>query len=239
MLTKVLFLPGLLCNSRLFLAQIEHLQGLGMQCAVGDLSHADNIPALADEVAGRYFQDAQQWHIVALSMGGYVAFELLQRYSGHIARLALLHTSARADTDEQTQTRRSLIQLAQQGRFKGVTPRLLPRLLSPANLNRPEITDVIQTMAGEVGKEAFVRQQQAILSRPDRRAFLPTLRLPTLVIGGRDDTISTPEITMEISNLITDAKLEVLEGSGHLSPLEQGDRVNRLLAEFLVPKTAS
>lgn len=233
MTQKLLFLPGLLCNQRLFQAQIDAFVDSGFTCAVADLSGADSIAALADSVARQHFQDANPWHVVALSMGGYVAFELLARHSAKIAKLVLFNTSARADTPEQRETRAGLINLAKTGRFKGVTPRLLPRLLSPKSLDDASITNTVQAMAAEVGRDAFIRQQTAIMQRPDRREFLRGLPHHTLIIGGQQDQISTHEIINEINILIPNSHLITLDNVGHLSPLENPVATNHNLLEFI------
>ena len=170
-------------------------------------------------------------------MGGYVAFEIARQLQaqGELARLqrlVLLNTSARPDTEETRHTREGLIRLAQLGRFKGVTPRLLPRLLGPVALADTAITGLIMQMAEETGRDTFVRQQTAILSRPDSRPLLPSLTLPTLVIGGMQDQLCSPDVAQESAALLPNAQLHLLEDCGHLSPLEQAAAVTELLLEF-------
>jgi pimeloyl-ACP methyl ester carboxylesterase len=125
-----------------------------------------------------------------------------------VERLALFDTSARPDTDEQTRRRRGLIELAEKGRFRGVTPRLLPLLIHPDRLEDRPLTLEIMAMAGRVGKEAFLRQQKAILSRPDSRPDLPAIRCPTLVAAGRSDALTPIEINAELAALIPGARME-------------------------------
>jgi len=170
-------------------------------------------------------------------MGGYVAFETLRRLQAkgelhRVKKLALLNTSARADTPEQRRHREGLIKVSQMGRFKGVTPRLLPQLLAPRSLEDPAITGLIIDMAATVGQEGFVRQQQAILSRPSSLELLQSLTMPTLVIGGEYDKLSTPDKVVEMAQLIPGAQLHMLKDCGHVSPLEQPAIVTGLLADF-------
>lgn len=168
-----------------------------------------------------------------LSMGGYVAFEILRQAPERVVGLALMDTSARADTPEQVQRRKDFIALAQRGKFKGVTPQLLPMLVHKDRLEDPTITEVVFDMAETVGKDAFIRQQKAILGRPDSRADLPGIRCPTTVIVGRDDLLTPPAIAEEMANNLPDAKLTVVERCGHLSTLEQPEAVNAALRRWL------
>src|SRR6185437_11423611 len=106
------------------------------------------------------------------------AFEVMRQAPERVTRLALLDTSARADTPEQTARRRGLIELAEKGEFQGVTPRLLPAFLHPARLDDKPLTQAVTAMTARVGKEAFLRQQRAIIGRPDNRPDLPAVKCP-------------------------------------------------------------
>lgn len=230
----ILFLPGLLNDGRLFSAQMEALRAKGHICQPITLDFADTIMGLAQGVLE---QAPETFSLVALSMGGYAALEVMRQLQakgelGRVQKLALLNTSAREDSDEQRQHRAALIKLSQMGKFKGVTPRLMPQLLAPQGLANPAITDLITAMAADIGQAGFVRQQMAILSRPDSRHFLSQLQMPALVIGGQHDKLTPPIIVGEIALGIPHAELHVLPDCGHLSPLEQAPTVTELLTRF-------
>ncbi|TAH33138.1 MAG: alpha/beta fold hydrolase [Alphaproteobacteria bacterium] len=234
MTKNILFIPGLLCDQRLFAAQIAHLTDKGANCVVADITGFDRTVSLAESVIKRNLSTATNWAVVALSMGGYVAFDLLRLASDKISRLVLMNTSARADTDEQKQVRQGLIELADKGQFNGVTPRLLPRLLHPHNLSNDKLTSLVRTMAESVGKESFIRQQTAIMHRPDNRSLLPTITQPTMIIAGEGDIITPPEILREISGSIKGAKYTQIPNTGHLPPLESPLQINHLLDDFIL-----
>jgi pimeloyl-ACP methyl ester carboxylesterase len=176
---------------------------------------------------------ADRFALAGLSMGGYVAFEVMRRAPEQVLRLALLDTSARADTPDQTARRRGLIELAQKGRFLGVTPRLLPQLLHPDHAHNHAIANTVVQMARSVGREGFKAQQRAIMGRPDSRPDLGRIGCPTLVLGGREDAVTPPEVLMEIAAGIPRARLALIEHCGHLSPLEQPVAVTTAMAEWL------
>ena len=171
--------------------------------------------------------------LAGLSMGGYCAQEILRQAPERVLRLALLDTSARADTDEQRARRRGLIELAQKGQFKGVTPRLLPLLIHPDRLEDTDLTTVVTGMAERIGRDAFLRQQKAIMDRPDGRADLAVVGCPTLVLCGREDALTPLELHEEMVRLIPDARLEIVEQCGHLSTIERPDAVNAALRRWL------
>ncbi len=234
MAKNILFIPGLLCDRRLFEAQIAHLNDKGANCVVADITQFDRTVSMAESIIKTNLVAGGDWTIVALSMGGYVTFDLLRLASDKISRLVLMNTSARADTDEQKQVRQGLIELADRGQFNGVTPRLLPRLLHPSNLTNEKLTSLVKTMAESIGKEAFIRQQTAIMHRPDNRPLLPKIQQPTMVIGGDGDVITPPEILKEISGLIKDSKFSLIPNAGHLTPMESPLKINHLLDDFIL-----
>jgi pimeloyl-ACP methyl ester carboxylesterase len=148
-------------------------------------------------------------------------------------RLALLDTTARADSAEQSARRRGLIELAEKGEFKGVTPRLLPVFLHPSRLTDTPLTDAVTAMAERVGKDAFLRQQRAIMGRPDGRQSLPAIRCPTLVLCGWEDQLTPLDLSEEIAALVPGARLAVVENCGHLSTMERPWEVSVELRQWL------
>lgn len=224
---SLVLLPGLLCDAALWQYQVSAL-GLSVEVSVADLTQADSIAGLA---AGVLAGAPARFALAGLSMGGYVAFEILRRAPERVERVAFLDTQARPDTEEARQRRRDLIALARRGRFKGVTPRLLPSLLHPDHLQALAAT--VTAMAERVGQDAFVRQQTAIMGRPDSRPGLGAIAVPTLVLCGDADALTPPALAQEIADGIPGAELVVVEPSGHLATLEQPAAVNRAMIEWL------
>ncbi len=224
----LLLLPGLLCDGRLWRDQVAALAPPA-RAVVADLTLDDSLGAMAERALAAA---PPRFALCALSMGGYVAFEILRRAPDRVTRLALLDTSARPDTPEQARRRRGLMALARAGTFRGVTPRLLPQLLHPRTLAGP-LAGEVAAMAERVGRDAFLRQQAAILGRPDSRPDLPRIAVPTLVAVGEADALTPPDRAAEIAGLIPGAQLMVLPGCGHLPPMEDPAAVAALLAGWL------
>jgi pimeloyl-ACP methyl ester carboxylesterase len=171
--------------------------------------------------------------LVGLSMGGYIAFEILRQAPERITRVALLDTSARADAPEQTAMRRAQMTLASQGRLAEVVEQLFPRLVHPARRTDAALRQVFDLMAEEVGAAGFIRQQTAISGRSDSRPSLGRIRCPTLVLVGEGDELTPPERAAEIAAAIPGARLTTVPQCGHVSTLEQPDEVTRALLEWL------
>ena len=194
----LVLLPGLLCDSALWLHQTETL-GDAAAFTIGDFTHDDSIEAMARSVL---IEAPETFALAGHSMGGYVALEIMRQAPERVTRLALLNTSARPDTPEQTGRRGGLIDLAEMGQFKGVTPRLLPLLIHPDWLDDEALTGTIMAMTERTGKDAFLRQQNAILKRIDSRPHLATIRCPTLVLCGRQDTITPLDAHQEMADAL-------------------------------------
>jgi pimeloyl-ACP methyl ester carboxylesterase len=171
--------------------------------------------------------------LVGLSMGGYIAFELLRQAPERIAKVALLDTSARADAPEQGAMRRAQMTLASQGRLAEVVEQQFPRLVHREHRADPMLRQVFTLMAEDVGAAGFIRQQTAILGRADSRPTLGSIHCPTLVLVGEGDELTPPERAAEIAEGIPGARLTTVPQSGHMSTLEQPDEVTRALLEWL------
>ena len=224
----LLLLPGLLCDARLWRDQIEVFSA-SRRVVVASLTGHDSIAAMAEAALSGL---SGPLAVAGLSMGGYVALEVARRAPGQVKRLALFDTSARPDTPEQTERRCGLLALSQSGQFRGVTPRLLPMLVHPSRLDGPLAAEVM-AMAERVGRDAFLRQQTAIMGRVDSRPGLPAIRAKTLVAVGEDDLLTPPHLAEEMAAAIPGAHLVRFAGSGHLPSMEAPAAVNAAMRDWL------
>lgn len=223
----LLLLSGLLCDARLWRDQIE---ALGTGVTIADLTRDDSVGAMATRALAAA---PPRFALAGLSMGGYVALEIMRRAPGRVSRLILLDTSARKDTEEQSRRRRGLMALTRSGQFRGVTPRLLPLLVHPDRVAEQPLAGEVMAMAERVGKEAFLRQQTAILGRPDSRPDLPGFAVPALVAVGAQDALTPPDHAEEIAAGIPGARLEVIADCGHLPTMERPAEATALMRDFL------
>lgn len=226
----LILLPGLLNDAALWTHQIAGVSDLVDDIQVPDLTRHDSVREMATAILA----DApDRFALAGLSMGGYVALEMLRQAPHRVERLALIDTSARGDTEDQRRRRTGLIQLADMGKFKGVTPRLLPMLVHPSRLEDPEVTGPIFQMAARVGRDGFIRQQKAILSRSDSLDLLPGIDCPTVVACGRQDQLTPLAMSEEMAAAIPGASLTVIDECGHLPALEHPERTTELMRRWL------
>jgi pimeloyl-ACP methyl ester carboxylesterase len=227
---SLVLIPGLLCDAALWRGQIEDLADIA-EPWVADVTRDDSVAAMAQRVLAE--APPRPFAVAGLSMGGYVAQAIARLQPERVQRLALLDTGARADTPEQTSRRRGLIELAEKGEFQGVTPRLLPVFLHPRRLDDRPLTEAVMAMTARVGKDAFLRQQRAIIGRIDNRSNLPAIKCPSLVLCGRQDQLTPLELSEEMAALIPGAQLEVIEECGHLSTMERVWEVGVAMRQWL------
>lgn len=225
----LLLLPGLLCDARLWQYQAAALAA-SAHVSVADLGDEDSIAAMASAVLAE--APADEFALAGCSLGGYVALEILRQAPQRVLALALLDTSARPDTDENSEARLQSIRLATVD-FPAVIEGLLPKLLHPAHLDDPSLLEVIRAMANSQGAQVCIDQQRAMIGRVDSRPDLYRIACPTLVLCGSDDAITPPEVHREMADAIAGAQLTIIENCGHLSPLEQPDAVSKELEHWL------
>ena len=229
MAETLVLIPGLACTSRLFEPQVAALES-ERTILVADHTQDDSIPAIAARILR---ETPERFAVAGLSMGGYIALEIMRQAPERVARLALLDTSARPDSVEASQDRERLIALAQAGRFEDIHSKLWPRLVHPDHQADQDLQEVVFGMMRETGAEAYIRQQRAIMARIDSRPNLPGIEVPTLVLVGEGDAITPPEVAREMAEMIEWASLVVVPESGHLSTLEQPERVTQALRLWL------
>lgn len=221
--------PGLLCSARLYADQIPVLWQFG-PVTVADHTRDDNMSDIARRIVATA---PPKFALAGLSMGGYICLEIMRQAPERVVKLALMDTTARPDTPEQSERRRTLIDIARRGLLADVTDRLWPLLVHRNHRRDARLLSIMQAMTQETGVEAFVRQQTAIIGRVDSRPTLAAIRCPTLVLVGDGDELIPPDRSEEIANSIAGARYVVVPESGHMSTLEQPDAVNRALVEWM------
>lgn len=225
----LLMLPGLLNDRRVFQHQIEALSDI-VDIVVPEPFHHDSLEAMADAALA---MAPPSFALAGFSMGGYICFEILRRASERVRRLALIDTQATPDKPEVAARRRGFIEQTRLGRFHGVQPALLPQLVHRARLQDAAVIQPILDMSRDIGGDGFVREQSAILGRPDSRHLLVDIEVPTVVIVGRQDQTTPLPRSQEMAADIANARLVVLEECGHMSPLEKPAEVSAELRRWL------
>lgn len=227
-MSQLLFIPGLLCTSAIFKAQFAAFDKVA-DCQVASTIEMESISEMAEKALA---QMTGSFAVLGFSMGGYVALEIARLAPERIEGMALVSTSARADTEAKRQARSELVNLSKIGKFKGVTPRLLPRFFSASSLLDETKTNIVLQMGAEIGQANFMSQQQAIMGRIDQRDNLASFDKPSVVICGTQDILTPPEDAQEMADLLPNAELVLLDDIAHMSTLEAPDEVNQALLRW-------
>ena len=226
----VLLIPGLACTAALFAAQIKALKA-SHQVIIADHTRHDNM----EEIAAGILADApERFALAGLSMGGYISLEIMRQAPQRVDRLALLDTSARADTPEKTALRQEALELAAAGKYLAVCHSTLDLSIAKSRHQDSALKQAIIDMALDTGVDAWARQTRAIMGRPDSVGMLGKIRCPTLVVVGDEDQLTPPDLAAEMANGIADAKLKLIADCGHMSSMERPDIVTNLLNNWLV-----
>ena len=225
----VVMIPGLLLTWQLYAPQLAELWPRGNVL----LANHTRAASMADIARSILAAAPPRFALVGLSMGGYISFEILRQAPERVARLALLDTTARADTPEASAARRAQMQLAESGRFPEVIETLIPRLVHATRLGEDALIGPIRAMGQAVGAAGYLNQQRAIIGRPDSRPLLATITCPTLVLVGDSDLLTPPERAQEMADGIRGARLVVVPDCGHLSSLERPAAVTGALRAWL------
>jgi pimeloyl-ACP methyl ester carboxylesterase len=230
-LIDVLLLPGHLCDERMWAAAIASLRASGYRTIVPDLSGSSSIEAMAAEVLA---EAPARFFLVGFSLGGIVAVEMAALAPDRLLGLVLIATNAHPDLPE-----RSAARLLQQEAARGgglrtlVAEELKPAYLGAANRDRRDLLDLFMAMAERAGPEAFLRQSEALRTRRERRDLLPAISAPALLISGAEDVLCPPSVHFEMGEAMPNATVRVIEGAGHMVPLEQPERFQQTLLEWL------
>lgn len=228
-MTPLVLIPGMMCDARLFGPQIAALGG-GRAIHLAAITGHDSTKALATEVLAHA---PPRFALAGLSMGGIVAMEVMAQAPGRIERLALLDTNPRAELPEVRARRGPQMDQARNGGMLDVLrDQMVPNYLADPNQN-PDLTRLCIDMARDLGSEVFIRQSLALRDRPDREEVLRQVRVPSLILCGRQDRLCPLERHELMHDLIPGSRLQVIEDAGHLPVLEQPEETNAALRRWL------
>lgn len=230
---SAIFLPGFMCDERLFAPQIQTLSRDEITCSLADLTQACSIERMAEQVLK---SAPKRFAAVGLSMGSIVAFELYRQAPERITHLALLNTTARADAAGAAR-KKQLGRVAAGELDLVLREELKPQYLAPINRTEERLR-VLQNMGIGLGEDVFCRQTMALTIRRSYLDMADQIQCPTLLLAGADDTVCPVDRHREIADRIDHAELQVIDACGHISTLEQPDLVSKALLDLLARPAA-
>jgi pimeloyl-ACP methyl ester carboxylesterase len=169
-----------------------------------------------------------------LSMGGYAAWQFAKRHAARLRALVLCDTKAAGDTPEAAETRRKMAEHVLRFGTSAVADAMPAKLFAAATFReQPEVVAAVRTMIEQTAPAGLAAAQQGLAIREDVRSFLPSIAVPTLVVVGREDAISPVDEMRAIADAIPGAQFHIIEGAGHMAPMERPAEFNDLLTQFI------
>jgi 3-oxoadipate enol-lactonase len=221
-------LRGLTAHARCIVPDLRGFGGTSVAAPFSIDQYADDVVALLDALG------IARAVIGGLSMGGYVAFAMVRRHRERIRALVLADTRATADTDEVRSNRMRLIALVEEHGIEALAERQLrPTLGQSTFTQQPQLVELVRRMMAAAPAAGAIGALRAMAARPDSSALLPTIDVPTLVVGGLEDTFTPPSELESLAAAIPGSRLELIECCGHVCPLERPAAFNHVLSEFL------
>jgi pimeloyl-ACP methyl ester carboxylesterase len=225
----LLLLPGMMCDARLFFPQITAFSAQ-RPVMVAPLTAGETFSDIASAVLA---SAPPRFALAGVSMGGIAAMEIIRQAPQRISRLALLDTNPKAETPQRQSQREPQIESVLSGHLHNVMrDEMKPHYLVDAP-GKPAILDLCMQMAMTLGPSVFVQQSRALQVRPDQTKTLTQVNVPTLVLCGEHDQLCPPATHELMRDLIPQATLEVITAAGHLPTLEQPERTNQVIAQWL------
>jgi pimeloyl-ACP methyl ester carboxylesterase len=228
-MSSLVLIPGLAGDTAMWRAQLQGLAG--WQPVVTDV-HTRHA-SIEDMAASLLAEHDGELVLCGASMGGMIAMEAARQAPHRIRALALLGTSARPETPDMRALREAAIELFAQGRAAEVIEPNVSLAFHPDRAADRELVQRYLDFVLSAGAQQLIRQNLAVIGRPDATRHLPRLNCPVLVMCGEDDLLTPPDCSREIAQLAPRAELVLLPRCGHMLTMEQPDAVNAALASWL------
>lgn len=240
----LLFVHGFPLNQTMWNAQCDalalnfrviapDLRGFGQSDGVDNVftmeQFADDLAMLLDRL-----HVEEPVTLCALSMGGYIAWQFVERYPERIDCMILCNTRAGADTTEAAENRYRLAELVMQHGPQAAADAMLPRLFSKETVEtRPEVVESVRRMILGNRPESIAAALRGMAIRPDMSALLPEITVPALMIVGAEDQITPPDEMRRVAHEMASCRVIEVPGAGHLTPMEKPRVVNQAIQKFL------
>ena len=224
----VLYLPGMMCDDRLWTPQVA---ALPYPAVHADTTRADTIEDMAEQVLAAA---PTEFALVGLSMGGILAFEIWRQAAGRVTHMALLDTNPHPDAPGRRSLRMEQIETALNGGLRELAIEAMkPLYLAESHRDDDALLETLLDMALALGPEVFESQSLALRDRVDSVPTLETINCPTAVMCGVEDRLCPVEYHSLMAARIPGARLTVIDDCGHIASLEQPAIVTHELEQLL------
>lgn len=240
----ILFIHGYPLNRKMWAPQLADLSENYRLIAPDLRGHGESTPSagpysmemFADDCASllEHLRINQPAIVCGLSMGGYISLAFARKYPHMLRGLILTATRAAEDSPDARSNRQRSMDLIESGKHYEIFETMLPRLLSPlTQQNNPALVSQIREIMETTNPSTMISDLKGMMSRPDSRPFLPDIRVPTLIIHGKDDPLIPYTEAQEMASALPNCQLVILENTAHLPNLEASQAFNRHVRIFL------
>ena len=224
----VVFIPGTLCDARLFFPQVEELSQNWVVLVAPPLVGG----SITEYAVGLAAQLPSRFSVVGHELGACIAMELVRKFPQRVDRLAIMSANALADVPSEITQREHDIIAARSGPF----PKCYMNSLA-SRLSNPGAADAVLTILQEIAEasnpQTYIDHIRAMQKRPDQQSALRRYNKPVGIICGRDDPIYPLRRIEFLAQLIPDAQLYVIDGAGHYPSLENPMECTLALSRWL------
>ncbi|HTV85816.1 MAG TPA: alpha/beta fold hydrolase [Dyella sp.] len=214
---SLVLIPGVLCDERLWQAQVEGLAP-DVDAHVLQVIEEDAIAAMAESVLARA---PESFALAGFSMGGCVALEVVAQAPHRVSSLALMSTSSRGLPQHVRDHYQGVIAELEGGQIDAYLEQAFPGYVAPCNQATPHVRELFFAMGRSLGAVVAARQMRALLSYQGFSGDLSAIRCLTLLMAGQEDQRTPPQIHRDMAGHIPGARLAIVPSAGHFIPLEQ------------------
>jgi len=224
----IVLIPGALATPKFWYNQEKYLHGKH------NIHHLDNFYAESiTEMAEKIIQNLPDKSVlIGFSLGGYIAIELIKLVPDRISKLVLINSGARSISTKGQLERERSIDLIKNGKFDFLIKLIFKNSIYDKDKYQ-ELLPFLKEMAIEVGPKRYLQQLTAIVNKPDHSKVLSNVQCPTLLLASKNDLVMPNERSEHMSEYINNSQLIYLDNCGHMSPLEQPDKVNQIISDWL------
>ena len=225
----LVFVPGLMCDARLFLPQMVALGADGaMQVILPTHGETveDNSQVVLDQAPAKFA-------LIGQGLGGAVALDVLRRAAERVTRVVLIATPPLAETPQVAASREARIVAARAGRLVEAMSEEIPADALADTEWRGDVLALVRDMALGLGEGVFLRQSRAMQRRPDQQKTMRRIKIPALIMAGEVDALLPVKRQEFAAGLMPYGKMCIIPGAGHLPSLEQPDLVSQAIETFL------
>ena len=225
----LVFIPGMMCDSRLFQPQINEFSKQYMICSI-PVSSSDTIEKISIEIL-RYLPT--KFTLIGLSMGGILALEIIKKVPERVMKIVLMDTNYKSETAEIKSKRVPQIKLVNEGHLEDVMCQQIKNNYLRKDEKNQEILDLCLSMANDLGKEIFINQSTALANRKDYKSTLKNIKIPSLIICGEYDRLCPIKVHMEMEGFIEKTVKDISEIDGNVLCGVSGGIDSTVLASLL------